>query len=161
MSEETKELKIGNKAPNFTFEIAEGKQVSLKDYAGKFIVLYFYPKDNTPGCTIEANDFNRLLPEFVKLGTEVIGVSRDDLKSHDKFRSKYDLNFSLGSDASGDTCNQYGTWVQKSFLGKKYMGINRSTFLIDKKGKIAKIWNDVSVRNHAQDVLSAIKELKN
>lgn len=154
-----KELVVGDVAPDFKVSIGENKQISLSELAGKYIVLYFYPKDNTPGCTVEARDFNSLLPEFTKLNTEIIGVSRDSLKSHDKFRNLFGLKFHLGSDTESSLCQQYGVWIEKSMFGKKYMGINRASFLINKEGKIAHIWPKVKINGHAQEVLDKIKEL--
>lgn len=132
----------------------------LSDFIGQTVVLYFYPKDDTPGCTIEANDFAQLMPEFSSLNTTIIGVSKDDLKKHKKFIDKYCLPFALASDIEGKLCAAFGTWVEKSMYGKKYMGIQRSTFLIDEKGIVRKIWRNVSVKGHAQEVLSCIKESK-
>ena len=154
-----KPLQPGNIAPDFTVSIAENKQLSLSELSGRYVVLYFYPKDNTPGCTIEARSFNALLPEFEKHGAEVIGVSKDSLKSHDKFKSLFDLKLHLGSDAEFELCKKYEVWIEKSMFGKKYMGINRTSFLIDKEGKIVHIWPKVKVRGHAQEVLDKIKEL--
>lgn len=153
------ELQIGNKAPDFKVAIAENRQLALSELKGKYVLLYFYPKDNTPGCTVEAREFNALLPEFKKLGAEIVGVSKDSLKSHDKFKSLFDLNFYLGSDAECQLCQKYGVWVEKSMFGKKYMGINRASFLIDKEGKIAHIWPNVKVNGHAQEALDKINEL--
>jgi peroxiredoxin Q/BCP len=152
-------LKIGEKAPEFLIEVSADKNVSLEELKGKYIVLYFYPKDDTPGCTLEAIDFNELLPEFHLLNTVVLGVSRDDLSSHNKFKDKYNLKFNLGSDLEGGTCSKYAVWVEKSMFGKKYMGVNRATFLIDSQGKIAHIWPKVSVEGHAREVLDKIRAL--
>ena len=152
-------LTINDPAPSFTMKISEDKTLSLSELKGKNVVLYFYPKDNTPGCTIEAKDFNKHLKEFQALNTIVIGVSKDKLSSHDKFRCNYDLGFTLASDFENDTCEKYGVWAQKSMFGKKYMGIKRSTFLIDTKGKIAHIWPDVSVMSHVKEVLKVLKNL--
>jgi peroxiredoxin Q/BCP len=149
----------GNIAPDFTVSIAENKQLSLSELYGRYVVLYFYPKDNTPGCTVEARGFNALLSEFKKHGAEVIGISKDSLKSHVKFKSLFDLQLHLGSDAKCELCKKYGVWIEKSMFGKKYMGINRASFLIDKEGKIVHIWPKVNVRGHAQEVLNKIKEL--
>lgn len=153
------ELQVGDQAPDFKVAIAENKNLTLSELKGKYILLYFYPKDNTPGCTVEAREFNALLPEFQKLGAEIIGVSKDSLKSHDKFKSLFDLNFYLGSDIECELCQKYGVWVEKSMFGKKYMGINRASFLIDKEGKIAHIWPNVKVNGHAQEVLDKLNEL--
>ena len=153
------ELQIGDVAPDFNVAIAEDNNLSLSDLFGKYVVLYFYPKDNTPGCTIQARGFNALLPEFQKLNAEVIGISKDSLKSHDKFKGLFGLKFNLGSDVECQLCQDYGVWVEKSMFGKKYMGINRVTFLIDKAGKIAHIWPKVKVAGHAEDVLEKIRLL--
>ena len=154
------ELIIGDKAPEFSVAISENKLLTLEELQGKFVVLYFYPKDSTPGCTVEAKDFNSLLDEFADLDAEIIGISKDNISSHDKFRSKYDLQFALGADIEGKLCKDYGVWVQKSMFGKKYMGISRATFLIDPEGKIAYIWPKVSVAGHAKGVLNKLKEIK-
>lgn len=152
-------LKIGDKAPEFLVEISQDKKVSLEDLKGKYVVLYFYPKDDTPGCTLEAIDFNELLNEFNSLNTVVLGISRDDLKSHGKFKDKYNLKFNLGSDIDGQTCYKYSVWVEKSMFGKKYMGVNRATFLINPEGKIAHIWSKVLLEGHAREVLDKIRSL--
>lgn len=154
-------LVVGDKAPEFSIVIAENKSLTLKELQGKFVVLYFYPKDSTSGCTVEAKDFNSLLTEFANSGAEIIGISKDNISSHDKFRSKYDLQLTLGADIEGKLCEAYGVWVQKSMFGKKYMGVNRTTFLIDPEGKIAYIWPKVSVTGHAKSVLNKLKEIKN
>ncbi len=152
-------LNIGDKAPGFSMPTTQkGKEIELSDLKGKYVVLYFYPKDDTPGCTIEANDFNNLKSEFEKLNSVIIGISKDDLNSHDKFKQKYCLQFDLATDTS-DTCEKYGVWVEKSMYGKKYMGINRTTFLIDKEGNIVHIWPKVAVSGHAKEVLDKIKEI--
>lgn len=152
-------LKIGDKAPEFLVEVSQDKKISLEDLKGNYAVLYFYPKDNTPGCTLEAIDFNRLLNEFNLLNTVILGVSRDDLKTHGRFKDKYNLKFNLGSDIDGKTCAKYSVWVEKSMFGKKYMGVNRSTFLINPEGKIAYIWPKVLVEGHAREVLDKIRTL--
>ena len=155
-----KELIIGDKAPEFSINIADNSILTLEKLSGKFVVLYFYPKDNTPGCTIEARDFNSSLPEFKALNAEILGVSKDDLKSHNKFSDKYNLQFDLGSDIEGKMCVDYGVWAEKSMFGKKYMGITRVTFLIDPKGQIAYIWPKVSVMGHAKAVINKLQELQ-
>jgi peroxiredoxin Q/BCP len=147
----------GAPAPDFALETPDGP-VKLADFAGKTVVLYFYPKDDTAGCTKEAQDFTALAPEFSKAGVTVIGVSKDTVASHTKFATKYGLAVKLGSDPSGETVERYGSWVEKSLYGRKYMGIDRSTFLI-RDGKVAKIWRKVRVPNHAQQVLDAAKAL--
>ena len=143
----------GAAAPDFSLETPDGP-VKLADFNGKTLVLYFYPKDDTAGCTREAQDFTSLAPEFAKAGVTVIGVSKDSVASHRKFATKYDLAVKLASDPAGETVERYGSWVEKSLYGRKYMGIDRSTFLI-RDGKIARIWRKVRVPNHAHDVLKA------
>ena len=155
MENEMTELSEGAAAPDFDLETADG-QVKLADFAGKTLVLYFYPKDDTAGCTREAQDFTALTPEFTKAGVTVLGVSKDSVASHGKFAKKYDLTVTLGSDPAGEMVERYGSWVEKSLYGRKYMGIDRSTFLI-KDGKVARIWRKVRVPNHAQQVLDAAR----
>lgn len=147
----------GAAAPDFDLETPDGR-VKLADFAGKAVVLYFYPKDDTGGCTKEAQAFTELAPEFAKAGVAVVGVSKDSVASHKKFIAKYELGIPLGSDPQGEVIERYGSWVEKSLYGRKYMGIDRSTFLI-KDGKIAKMWRKVKVPNHAQAVLDAAKAL--
>jgi peroxiredoxin Q/BCP len=153
-------VNVGDKAPSFTLPADCGGKVSLKDFKGKTVVLYFYPKDDTSGCTAEACAFRDALPEFSTVGAEIIGISRDPVKSHDKFKAKYDLPFPLASDEDGKVCKAYGTWVEKSMYGRKYMGIERSTFLIDGKGVIRNVWRKVKVPGHADEVLKAAEALK-
>ena len=156
----TSELSIGDNAPNFDLPTDGSGNVSLASFKGKKnVVLYFYPKDDTPGCTLEAKDFATHEKDFTKTNTVVIGLSKDPIKSHDKFKEKYCLPFTLASDAEGTTCEDYGTWVEKSMYGKTYMGIQRDTFLIDKNGKIAAIWRKVKVDGHVAEVLAAAKGL--
>jgi peroxiredoxin Q/BCP len=157
----TKENEIieGSKAYNFLLEVDTGKTVSLEDYKEKNLILYFYPKDDTPGCTIEAKDFASLYPKFQEYDTEILGISKDNIKSHKKFKEKYCLPFDLGYDIESKVSQNYGCWVEKSMYGKKYMGISRTTFLIDKNQIIKKIWSNVSVSGHALQVLNAIQEL--
>ncbi len=150
---------VGDKAPNFTLPTDGGGEISLKDLKGKPIILYFYPKDDTSGCTKEACAFRDALPDFSKIKTGVVGVSRDPVKKHDKFKEKYDLTFPLASDEDGTVCEAYGTWVEKSMYGRKYMGIERSTFLIDGKGVIRQIWRKVKVPGHVDEVLKAAQAL--
>ena len=147
------------KAINFTLPSTNNVNYSLKDSLGKFVVLYFYPKDDTPGCTIETNDFNNLLSKFKKLDCEVYGISKDNLKSHDKFRDKYKIKFDLLADEELKVLKKYKVWGKKKFMGREFMGIIRSTFLIDKKGKIIKIWDNVKVKDHAKEVLETIKSI--
>lgn len=150
----------GTSAPVCSLALTGNKNVDLASYKGKKnVVLYFYPKDDTPGCTTEAKDFAELSSQFDMADTVIIGVSKDDIKSHDKFRAKYDLPFALASD-SGDIVEQFGVWGEKSMYGKTYMGITRATFLIDKKGNVAKSWPKVSVTGHAAEVLKEAQKLK-
>ena len=151
------ELKPGTKAPAFSLSADNGDTLSLKDFKGKKLVIYFYPKDDTPGCTAESCGFRDNLKDFDKLGAAVIGVSKDSVKSHVKFKEKYDLNFPLLSDENGDMCTAYGVWVEKSMYGKKYMGIERSTFIIDENGKIEAIWRKVSVTGHVDEVKQTLE----
>ncbi|MBI5004651.1 MAG: thioredoxin-dependent thiol peroxidase [Candidatus Lloydbacteria bacterium] len=151
-----RELKEGVKAPDFSLPADDGGEVRLSDYLGKQVVLYFYPKDMTPGCTCEANDFTANLGAFKKKGVVVLGVSPDSTDSHKKFIKKEKISFALLSDESKKTLEAYGVWKEKSMYGKKYMGVERSTFLIDKHGVIKKIWRKVSVPGHAEEVLAAV-----
>ena len=146
------------KAPNFKLKSTSGKIVELNKVKSRFIIVYFYPKDNTSGCTIETNDFNKLLNKFEKLGCTIFGISKDSIESHLKFKKKYKLKFDLLSDEKLSVIKKYGAWGMKSFLGKKYKGVIRSTFLINSKGKIHKIWSNVRVKDHAKSV---VEELKN
>ena len=152
-------LKEKNKAPNFKLSSTSKDNYSLRDSIGKYVVIYFYPKDDTPGCTIEANDFNKLLSKFKKLECEVNGISKDNLKSHDKFRDKYKIKFDLLADEELTVLKKYKVWGKKKFMGREFMGVLRTTFLIDKKGKIIKIWDNVKVKDHAKEVLETIKNL--
>jgi peroxiredoxin Q/BCP len=149
----------GQKAPGFDLPADGGGRVRLGDFRGKPVVLYFYPKDDTSGCTKEAQGFAAAYPEFRALGAEVIGVSKDDVASHDKFKAKYGLPFPLGSDEEGKVVEAYGVWVEKSMYGRRYMGIDRSTFLIDRAGTIRKAWRQVKVPGHVEEVLAAAKAL--
>ncbi len=143
----------GAAAPDFSL-LTENGAVSLADFDGKALVLYFYPKDDTGGCTKEAQEFSGLMPDFARAGVSVVGVSKDSLASHKKFAAKHSLSVQLGSDPEGALIERYGAWVEKSLYGRKYMGIDRSTFLI-KEGKLARVWRKVRVPNHAQQVLDA------
>jgi peroxiredoxin Q/BCP len=154
-----KALTEGSKAPAFKLDADGGGAVSLKDFAGQKLVLYFYPKDDTSGCTKEAIEFTAALAQFKKAGTAVIGVSKDTVAAHDKFKSKHNLKVQLASDPDGDMIESYGAWVEKSMYGKKYMGIDRSTFLIGGDGVIAKVWRKVKVPGHVDEVLAAAKAL--
>jgi peroxiredoxin Q/BCP len=150
-------LETGAKAPDFKLPRDGGTSVSLADFKGKALVLYFYPKADTPGCTKEAIAFNGLRAEFAKAGAAILGVSADPVKALDKFRTKHDLAFPLATDEAHAMLEAYGVWVEKSMYGKTYMGVERTTILIDKTGKIARIWPKVKVDGHAEEVLAAVK----
>jgi len=152
-------LAEGDPVPDVTLTGMAGERVSPADFRGNKLVLYFYPKDDTSGCTREAQDFTALAGEFEKAGTWILGVSKDDSKSHAKFAGKYDLKVKLASDLDGSVCEAFGTWGEKSLYGRKYMGIDRATFLIDRDGTIARIWRKVRVPGHAEEVLAAAREL--
>lgn len=152
-------VEAGDKAPAFSLPRDGGGTISLKDLKGQKVVLYFYPKDDTSGCTAEACAFRDALPDFSKVKAQVIGISRDSVKSHDAFKAKHGLSFPLAADEDGKVCEAYGTWVEKSMYGRKYMGIERATFLIDEKGVIRKVWRKVKVPGHAGDVLEAVEAL--
>ena len=153
-------LEVGQKAPDFCLPNQDGEEICLRDFEGSWVVLYFYPKDNTPGCTTEALDFTALKSEFEKEGAVILGVSPDSIKRHQNFIQKKDLQITLLSDEEKEVAKKYGVWQLKKMYGKEYMGIVRSTFLIDPDGKIAYIWPKVKVKNHAQEVLEKLKELK-
>ena len=150
-------MKINTKAPNFILPSTSKVNYSLKNSLGKYVVIYFYPKDDTPGCTIETNDFNKLISKFKKLECQIYGISKDSLDSHDKFRNKYKIKFDLLSDEKIKVLKKYRVWGKKKFMGREFMGIIRTTFLIDKKGKIIKNWNNVKVKDHAKEVLETLK----
>jgi peroxiredoxin Q/BCP len=154
-----KQPEAGDKAPAFSMTRDGGGTISLDGLKGKTVVLYFYPKDDTPGCTTEAIDFSRLKPEFAKAGAEVIGVSRDTVAKHEKFAAKHKLGVALGADEDGAVTEAYGVWQEKSLYGRKYMGIQRATFLIDGSGVVRRVWPKVSVKGHADEVLAAVKAL--
>ena len=147
------------KALNFILPSTNKKNFTLKDTLGKYVVLYFYPKDDTPGCTIETNEFNKLLPKFKKLECEVYGISKDNLKSHDKFRDKYKIKFDLLADEELKVLKKYKVWKKKKFMGKEFMGVVRTTYLLDKKGQILKVWNNVKAKDHAIEVLETLKSI--
>jgi peroxiredoxin Q/BCP len=163
---ETKENKMesklakGAKAPDFTLPRDGGGQVSLSNFKGKYLLLYFYPKDDTSGCTKEANEFNALKPEFEANDCEILGVSPDSPACHAKFKTKHNLRIALASDENKAMLEAYGVWVEKSMYGRKYMGVERSTFLIDREGAIAQAWHKVKVPGHAEAVLKALNSLK-
>jgi peroxiredoxin Q/BCP len=152
-------LTIGQPAPSFSLPTDGGGSISLSGLTGKNVCLYFYPKDDTSGCTKEAIAFNGLKAAFAAANTEIIGLSADSISSHDKFKKKYGLEFALASDEGKAALEAYGVWVEKSMYGKKYMGIERTTVLIDKAGKVAAIWNKVKVDGHAEEVLAAAQKL--
>jgi len=149
----------GDPVPDVKLEGMEGKPISPADFRGQKLVMYFYPKDDTSGCTREAQDFTALAGEFEAAGTWIVGVSKDDAKKHRKFTDKYSLNVPLATDADGSVCEAFGTWVQKSMYGRKYMGIERATFLIDRDGVIKRVWRQVKVPGHAQEVLEAARAI--
>ena len=153
-------LKINTKAPSLNLSSTSGNSYSLKDSIGKYVILYFYPKDDTPGCTIETNDFNKLLTKFKKLNCDLFGISKDDMKSHNKFKEKYKIKFNLLADNELKIIKSYKVWAKKKFMGKEFMGVIRSTFLIDPKGKIVKIWHNVKVKDHAKEVLETLKDIQ-
>ncbi|MEZ6101452.1 MAG: thioredoxin-dependent thiol peroxidase [Pirellulaceae bacterium] len=152
-------IEPGKAAPAFTLAADDGSKVKLADLKGKPVVLYFYPKDDTPGCTREACAFRDRSKELAKLGVQVLGVSPDDVASHVKFRDKYALNFPLLADVKHEIAEKYGAWREKNMYGKKSMGVQRSTYLIDAAGKVAKVWKRVQVDGHDQQVIDAVKEL--
>ena len=153
------DVAVGAPAPEFTMPRDGGGAVSLADFAGRALVLYFYPKDDTSGCTKEAIGFTERLPEFEAAGAAVVGVSKDSVAKHDKFRDKHGLGVILASDEGGDVCERYGVWVEKSMYGKTYMGIERATFLIDGAGVVRQVWRKVKVPGHVDAVLAAVKGL--
>lgn len=151
-------LKIGDKAPDFTLPIQDGTDFTLSDCREDKVILYFYPKDDTPGCTTEARDFNDSLIQFNDMDVNVIGVSKDSVAKHAKFAAKHNLGFPLASDENSDVCERYGVWKEKSMYGKTYMGIERTTFLINEGGIITQIWNKVKAKNHIGDILDHLKK---
>ena len=153
------ELAVGDKAPDFELPTDGDGSFKLSDHAGKPIVLYFYPKDDTPGCTAEAIAFTGLADQFAKEGALIVGVSKDTVKAHDKFKAKYELTIALTADADKEVVSRYGVLVKKSRYGREYMGIDRTTFLIGGDGRIAEIWRKVKVDGHAAEVLDSVKKL--
>ncbi len=152
-------LKVNAEAPDFELQNENGDVTKLSDYLGETVILYFYPKDDTPGCTTEACNFRDDYSKYKELGVRIIGISPDSEKSHDKFKSKYKLPFTLLSDKNHQVSESYGVWGKKKFMGKEYFGVKRTTFIIDKKGKIAKVFEGVKPANHSDDVLEVIKAL--
>lgn len=155
----TRLAQAGDAAPDFTLPRDGGGQMSLADFKGRKLVLYFYPKDDTSGCTMEAQDFKRLAGDFAAAGAVIVGASPDPVKQHDRFRDKYELTFPLLADESKQVLEAYGVWVEKSMYGRTYMGVERSTFLIGPDGRIAHVWRKVKVPGHAEEVLAAAKSL--
>ena len=149
----------GDRVPDVALEAMDGRRLSPADFRGNKLVLYFYPKDDTSGCTREAQDFSALADEFEKAGTWLLGVSKDPAKSHARFADKYGLKVPLASDSDGSACEAFGTWVEKSMYGRKYMGIERATFLIDRDGVVKRVWRKVKVPGHAEEVLAAARKL--
>ena len=152
-----KKCKIGDKIPKFKIPLSDGNLLDSEDIKDKKYILYFYPKDNTPGCTTEAKDFTNKIKEFKKLNTQVIGISKDSLETHNKFINKQGLKILLASDENGKVLEKFGVWVEKNMYGRKYMGIQRSTFLINEESKIEYIWEKVKVKGHVEDVINKIK----
>ena len=152
-------LNEGDVVPDVTLEGAEGKALSPADFGGQKLVIYFYPKDDTSGCTSEAQAFSALAEDFEKAGVWVIGVSKDDAKSHAKFTAKYNLTVPLATDPDGSVCEAFGVWTEKNMYGRKYMGIERATFLVDRDGVVKRVWRKVRVAGHAEEVLKAAQEL--
>jgi len=151
-------IKENSKAPNFKLPSSNNKDFEINKNLDQYLIIYFYPRDNTPGCTNEAKDFSKLYKEFKKLNCEIFGISKDSIESHKKFIGKFKIPFQLLSDEKIVTLKKYGAWGEKSMYGKKFMGIKRTTVLINQKGKIIKIWNNVKVKDHAKEVLSCLKE---
>ena len=154
-----KKIEIGDKLPTFSLPLSNDKTINSKDLLGKRFILYFYPKDNTPGCTNQAKDFSNKLKDFKKLKTEVIGISKDSLKAHKSFIKKHNLKILLGSDEEINIIKKFGVWVEKNMYGRKYMGIQRSTFIIDENSKIFFYWEKVKVKGHVDEVLEKLKEI--
>ena len=152
-------VQLGKKAPDFKLPTDGGGSIALKDLEGQKVVLYFYLKDDTPGCTKEACGFRDALPDFSKVDAAIIGVSKDSVARHDKFKAKYELPFALAADEDGKVCEAYGTWIEKSLYGRKYMGIDRATFLIDENGVLRGEWRKVKVKGHVEEVLAAAQAL--
>ena len=152
-------LKEKVKAPDIKLSSTNNVKFNLKNSFGNFVIIYFYPKDDTPGCTLETNDFNKLLPHFRKLNCEVYGISKDSLESHIKFKKKYKIKFNLLSDLDKKVLKKYKVWGKKKFMGREFMGTVRSTYLIDKKGKVLKTWTNVKVKDHAKEVLETLKSI--
>ena len=154
-----REINVGDFAPDFVLPTDGGGQIRLSDLRGTAVVLYFYPKDDTPGCTVEAIEFSALVPKFAALGARIVGISPDPVKSHDRFKAKHGLTIQLAADADKEVVNLYGVWVQKSRYGRDYMGVERTTMLVGKDGRIAEIWRKVNAAGHAEMVLEAVRKV--
>ena len=154
-------LNDGDLAPDVMLETSEGRSMRLSELLGQRVVIYFYPRDDTPGCTQQAKDFTQAASAFADAGARVIGVSKDSVASHNKFADKYAIPYALVSDGGGEVCEAFGTWVEKSMYGRKYMGIDRATFLIDETGRVARSWRKVKVPGHVEAVLAAVRALSN
>jgi len=152
-------LEIGDSVPDFTLPADDGSNVTPADFRGRKLVIYFYPKDNTPGCTKEAIGFTELMQAFAEADTEILGISKDSIQKHRNFRSKHDLAIRLASDAESDVCERFGVWQEKRLYGRSFMGIVRATFLVDRDGRLARLWPKVKVKGHAEEVLAAAREL--
>lgn len=150
----------GSKAPEIDLPTDNGGHFKLSDLKGQKVLVYFYPKDDTSGCTTESCSFSENIKSFEKLGCAIVGISKDSVKSHDKFKAKYDLQFPLASDHENDVCERYGVWVEKSMYGRKYMGIDRTTFLINENGAVEKIWNKVKINGHTEEIMETLDALK-
>lgn len=159
MAANSTEISVGSKAPAFDLPTDADGRIKLADLRGKKVVLYFYPKDDTPGCTREAVEFSALEKSFKRAGAVVVGVSKDSVARHDKFKEKHGLTVTLAADEAGKTVADYGAWVEKSLYGRKYMGIDRSTFVIDQKGIVRGVWRKVKVPGHVEEVLAAVKAI--
>ncbi len=159
-AQDAKQLKVGDAAPAFSLPSDQGKTISLSDFKGKYLVIYFYPKDDTPGCTVEACSFRDNISGIKKLGAEIVGVSLDPVKSHEKFRDKFQLNFPLLADEKIEMSKAYGTYQEKSMYGKTYWGLVRNTYIVDPSGKIAKIYEKVKPAEHTQEVIDFLKSVK-
>jgi peroxiredoxin Q/BCP len=155
----TKALEVGDKAPGFDLPTDGGGRFRLNAQRGKAVVIYFYPKDDTSGCTLEAIDFSGRRRDFERAGATIVGISPDSVRDHDKFKAKHDLTIALAADEDKETAEAYGVWIEKSMYGRKYMGVDRSTFLVDKEGVLAAIWRKVKVKGHVEEVLDAAKSI--
>ncbi len=152
-------MKPNDYLKDFKFKIATDKFIEEQDLRGQKVLVYFYPKDDTPGCTVEANDFSKFKKKFLNLNTQIFGISKDNIEKHEKFKKKHNLKIELVSDENGEICQLFKVWVEKSMYGKKYMGIERSTFLFDENLKLIKIWRNVKVKGHVEEVLNYVQSI--